>query len=309
MEERTDMNGLVIIQQMGVILLLVLVGYFLQRAGILDAHTQKKVSFIVANITNPCLVFSSVLSDDFSVSRHDFLLALAVAAVFYLVLVLIGFLFPRALRLKDEEKYYNLMVVYTNVGFLGLPIGTAILPPEAVIYIVLCNVMFFLFFYTHGLAVLRGEGSGFNWKKFLNPGIICSLLTIFLFWFNLRLPAILERTVSYIGNANVFLAMILLGASLATAHIRENLKKAPIWLYCIVRLVAVPVALSFVLKAMALPVEMTDAFCLMAMMPAGNLPLVQAEADGLPTGTLSGGIVVSTIFSFFSITILMSLLF
>lgn len=303
------MGGLVILQQMGVIFILVAIGYFLQKGGVLTSETCQKMSFVVVNVTNPCLILTSVLTSDLSVSRHDFLLALLVSVVFYAALALLGWLFPKTMRFPaDEQKYYSMMIVYTNVGFMGIPIASAILPQEAMVYVVLCNVAFFFFFYTHGVSLLGGKGS-FNWKKFLSPGILCSLLTIVLFWFDLRLPALIERSVTHLGNANVFLSMALLGASLAHADIRRSLSKSAVWLYSGFRLLIIPIALFYILRAAGLPMEMVYAFSLMAMMPAGNLPLIQAEADGLPTGTLSEGIVVSTVLSFFTITLLMSILF
>ena len=101
----------------------------------------------------------------------------------------------------------------------------------------------------------------------------------------------------------------MLGASLARADIPGSLKRPGIWCYVVIRMIAVPLALFFILKALKLPAGMIEAFALMAMVPAGNLPMVQAEADGLPTATLSEGIVGSTILCFFTITLLMSLLF
>ena len=45
----------------------------------------------------------------------------------------------------------------------------------------------------------------------------------------------------------------------------------------------------------------------MAMMPVGNLPLIQAEKMGEDTGILSNGIAVTTIVSMATITLLMIL--
>ena len=49
------------------------------------------------------------------------------------------------------------------------------------------------------------------------------------------------------------------------------------WIYIAVRMVAVPVLLFFILKAFKFDSIMILALCLMASMPVGNLPLIQAE--------------------------------
>ena len=304
------MSSLIIIQQMAVIAILVAIGWGLQRAGILDGITRKHMSFIVVNLTNPCLILTTAITSDVRLSHRDFLIALAVAGVFYIFLILLGRLLPRILPIRpDERKFYDMMIVYTNIGFIGIPIASAVLPDGAMVYVVICNIMFFLFFYTHGIRTLREERGGFSVKKLINPGTIASVITVLLFWFGLKLPLFLNTTISYIGNATLFLSLTMLGASLARADIPGSLKRPGIWCYVVIRMIAVPLALFFILKALKLPVGMIEAFALMAMVPAGNLPMVQAEADGLPTATLSEGIVGSTILCFFTITLLMSLLF
>lgn len=304
------MSSLIIIQQMAVIAILVAIGWGLQRAGILDDSTCKHMSFTVVNLTNPCLILTTAITSGVRLSHRDFLLALAVAAVFYVFLIILGRLLPRILPIRpDQRKFYNMMIVYTNIGFIGIPIASAVLPDGAMVYVVICNIMFFIFFYTHGIATLRGERGGFSWRKLLNPGTIASVITVLLFWFDLKLPLFLSSTISYIGNATLFLSLTMLGASLAHADIPGSLKRPGIWCYILVRMVAVPLGLYIILRALKLPQDMIEAFALMAMVPAGNLPMVQAEADGLPTATLSEGIVGSTILCFFTITLLMSLLF
>ena len=62
------------------------------------------------------------------------------------------------------------------------------------------------------------------------------------------------------------------------------------------------------LGALHVQEEMIRTFCLMCAVPVGNLPMIQAEKTGERTDVLSKGIIVTTVFSFISITVLMSLI-
>ena len=84
------------------------------------------------------------------------------------------------------------------------------------------------------------------------------------------------------------------------------MKSIPLWLYIAVRMVLVPVATVLVLKGIGAPEDMVRTFCLMCAVPVGNLPMIQAEKTGERTDVLSRGIIVTTVFSFLSITVLMS---
>jgi predicted permease len=72
-------------------------------------------------------------------------------------------------------------------------------------------------------------------------------------------------------------------------------------------MIALPVGMFFILRALNFNSVTVLALCLMASMPVGNLPLIQAEKTGEDTSLLSSAITISTIASIFIITILMSI--
>jgi predicted permease len=304
------MSTVVILQQMAVIAILVLVGVYLQKRDIIDDYTSKKLSVIVMDIVNPALIMSCVLSGDITATHKDLLNAIGVGVILYAFLCVLGFVIPVFLPIKkDERKFYNMMTVYTNVGFIGIPVGRAVLTDSAMLYVIVCNVMYCLLFYTHGVTILGGKDEKINLKKILSPGTIMSLLTLLVFWFDITLPAVISNSIIYLGNATVFLSMALLGVSIAKSSIRESIMEKSIWIYIVIRMLAVPAILVLILKTLHFKTEMVQAFCLMAAMPVANLPLIQAEKIGENTEILSKGIMVTTVLCFITITFLMAVLF
>ena len=63
-----------------------------------------------------------------------------------------------------------------------------------------------------------------------------------------------------------------------------------------------------VLKSLNIDPVITAGMCLMATMPVGNLPLIQAEKTGEDTTILSRAIAVTTVVSMITITVFMSIL-
>jgi predicted permease len=303
------MDTLVLIRQMTEIALLVLLGIFLGKKNRIDEHTAQKLSAIVMDIVNPAMILSTVLSGGITGGRGKILAALGAGAGFYAFLCVLGVVFPKLFRVpKSERTDYNMMVVYTNVGFIGIPVGRALLGSEGMLYVIICNVMYSLLFYTHGVSVLGNSGR-IRIRSVFSPGTCMVLLSLLLICFPVHLPEVLTETVSYIGNATVFLSMSLLGVSLARVKSLRGIASPWIWVYIAIRMVAIPILLVSVLRRAGAPGTMVQAFCLMAAMPAANLPLIQAEKIGRNTAVLSQGIVISTVVSFVSITALMSWLF
>ena len=292
---------------MTMIAVLVAVGFFLQKKKVLDKHSTPVISRIVVDICNPALIVSTILTGNITVTHEEFLKGVGVSACVYLLFILVGYIIPHIIRVpKDERKFYSIMSIYGNVGFLGIPVARAILPENAMLYVIICNVFYCLLFYTHGVTALSSGKEKMNPKKLLSPGVLMSILALVIFWFDISFPEIVVKTVDYIGCPTVFLSMILLGASVARSNIIKEMKSLPLWLYIAIRMVLVPVGTVLVLKAIGAPPDMVRTFCLMCAVPVGNLPMIQAEKTGERTDVLSRGIIVTTVFSFLSITVLMS---
>ncbi len=292
---------------MGVIIILVACGIFLYKKKIIDNNVSQKISVIVMDICNPALILASILSGNVTASHHDLIVAMILGVTFYVGLIALGMLLPMILRVeKDKRRFYNLMTVYTNVGFIGIPVARAILPANAILYVIVCNVMYSLLFYTHGITVLGNGKEKMNFKKILSPGTVMAVLSLVVCWFGITPPPIISNSLIHIGNATVFLSMALLGVSIARSNVSKGFKNVRIWLYILIRLVALPVAIFFVFRAFGGNELSVLGFSLMAMMPVGNLPLIQSEKMGEDTELLSTAITVTTIVSMVTITILMT---
>ena len=303
------MGALIVLRQMSMIAVLVIIGIGLEKKKVLNEQGTKVISKLVVDICNPILIVSTILTGKITVTHEEFLSGVGVAAVIYAVFILIGTLLPKIIGIKkDERKFYSLMSIYGNVGFLGIPVAKALLSENAMLYVIICNVFYCLLFYTHGIITLSSGKEKMDIKKIFSPGVIMSILALLIFWFDLKLPEVVVKTVEYIGSPTVFLSMVLLGASVARSNFIKDMKDAKLWIFILVRLVVVPALAVIVLRTVGAVDEMVRTFCRMCAVPVGNLPMIQAEKIGERTDILSRGIIVTTGFSFISITAFMSLI-
>ena len=313
------MSVSIILQQMGVICILVAIGIYLYKKQVIDDRTSQKLSAIVVDVCNPALILGSILSGHMTATHNDLLIAIALGAAFYVILVILGFVIPRILKSEPyNRKFYNLITVYTNTGFLGLPIAKAILPANAILYVIVINIFYSLFFYTHGMAILHsgmknngdinrtGQKHKHPLLAIFNIGTIMAILSLFVFWFEITFPLIISNTIEYVGNATVFMSMTLLGVSIARSDFLKSFKNIRIWLYIVIRMIIVPVLFVIAMYFTGFNTEATLAVCLMAAVPAGSLPLITAEKMGLDTEILSSSIAMTTFMSIFTITAIMS---
>lgn len=303
------MSTLIILRQMLIIAILVAIGFGMYRKKLVDDHTTRGISVLVTDICNPALALSCALQGNIQATKLDILKGLGIAAVIYGMMCLIGVVLPKLLGIvQNQQKFYNLMTVYANTGFIGIPVAKAVLSDTGMLYVIIFNVMFSLFFYTHGILVMAEGKERIQLKNIVNPGTVMSTLTILIVSFHVVLPTIVSSTVIYIGNATTFLSMSLLGISLAKASFREIVGERILYPYVLLRMLVIPVMFLFGMKLLHVPHDMMMAFTLMVAMPAANLPMIQAEKIGEDTTVLSRGIVMTTVFSLATITLVMTLI-
>ncbi|MBR6328215.1 MAG: AEC family transporter [Lachnospiraceae bacterium] len=302
------MSTVIILKQMCVIAILVAIGVYLYKRNIIDNSVSPRLSAITMDICNPALIMSSVLTGNITAPREKLLVSIGLGVVIYGTLIGLGFLLPHILKVKrDERKFFNMMTVYTNIGFIGIPVARAVLPDNAMLYVIVSNVIFCLLFYTHGIVVLSGGKEKINLKKIVSPGTVMAVLTLLIFWFDLKLPLILENSVVYVGNATTFLSMTLLGVAIARSDIREGIRDLRVYAYIFIRMLCIPLIVAFILTLIKADRDMTLAFVLLMSMPVANLPLIQAEKTGEDTSILSRYIMMTTLVSLVTITVMISI--
>lgn len=128
-------------------------------------------------------------------------------------------------------------------------------------------------------------------------------------WFDLPIPEIIGNVCIYTGDANTFLAMSLLGASIAAAPLKQLLSNKKLYGFLGLRMLFIPIVTAFLLKFMKVDQNMVLAFTLMLSMPMASMPLMLAERNGEDTRILSQGIAISTAVSFATITLVLGLVY
>ena len=163
----------VVLEQMIMIALLIALGFASYKKGILNDKAGVAISAIIVNITNPCLMLSSMLGSEERVSGRLLLLGMLGAVVTYALLLVIAELIPIIFKVQKSERYcYYLLTLFGNIGFIGIPLTGAVLGNEALVYVCFHNLVFCFIVYTVGVSKIataardqnedteRGEDTG-----------------------------------------------------------------------------------------------------------------------------------------------------
>lgn len=229
-----------VIKQLVVMMLIAVSGFAVTRFFKFGMAEQRFVSKVLIYFINPCLIFSRFDMPFDSSRLKAFFIVLLIAVIIHLVMIAVSLVFIRPVQ-NDEAGLYQidrLGVVFTNCGFIGIPLIDGIFPgTDGVFYLLPFIVTFNVFLWIFGYKSFCGR---VNLKKLItNPNIISVLLGILLFCLPFKLPYVISTPVKSIAGMNTAMAMFLLGMLFANFHGFNSSYISRIIKLCLVRFVVV----------------------------------------------------------------------
>lgn len=225
--------------------LLIAVGYICDKVGLVTRRGIKQMTDIVLLIVAPAVIIQSYNQEFDANLAKNLGISFIYATVAHIVMIILSkFLFSK----KDPVKYGidRICSIYTNSGFMGIPLMTSVLGPEGVFYGSAFLALFNLTLWTQGIAAIKGKQKekvhpiAIIKQMFLNPGVIGILIGFLIFFTPISLPDAVGQAVGHIANLNTPLAMIVIGTYIARSNIFQALKEVRIYYTSFIRLIFFP---------------------------------------------------------------------
>lgn len=288
-------NLLVVAKQVGVLFLLISVGFGMGRMGKLDRHTLDRLSTLLLFVVNPCIVINA-LQVPFT---RQLLFSLGWGCLFlvFQFLLCIGMSMLTFRKAAPEVRcIYRYAQIYCNSAYMGIPLIAAVMGGDGLFYTVPTMIVFSAFQWTYGVALLGGKVS--VKKVLLNPGIMGIGIGLFLFVTQLPLPGVVDTTLETLGSMNTPLAMLIIGGQMAQADLKSVVRKPPLYAVSALRLVVLP-ALTLVIM---LPLRRVDTslFCaltILAATPTATATSIMSQQYGGDSVTAAQVVTLSTLLS------------
>ena len=197
--------------------LLLAAGFLSQKAGVLTREDVPRFNKVAFRIFLPCLLFYNIYCSDLSAAVKPGLVVYAVCGVllvFTAAYIAVKHLVPR----EDWKGVIAQGIFRSNFVIMGIPIAQALVGADQLGAVtVLIAVVVPLFNFLSVYVLERFRGGTVNVRKVLlevakNPLIVSSLLGILCQLLGLRLPGLLEQTVSSLSVIASPLQLFLLGA-------------------------------------------------------------------------------------------------
>jgi len=237
---------LVTTQQVVIMFLLMAVGVLATKRGWLNQSAATGLTNLLMYIVTPSVILQAFHRRFDPARFRDFGIVLGLDLASYLLIWGISFgLFNRRLVTDPlRRRALRFGTIYSNAGFLGIPLAQALLGRDGVFFAVTFLIAFTLFVWTQGYRMFPntkelGQRNQLT-QLARNPNLLAVAAGLVLFIGSVPLPGIVVSGLGYLAVVNVPLSMLIVGRNLASLSWRDFLGDRWVWAGTAARNLIVP---------------------------------------------------------------------
>lgn len=294
---------LILIKQILVMLAMMSVGVILYKIGQIDEKGVGQLSNLALYVATPCVVIQA-LAIPFDSEK----ISTGLVVIFFFLVIFVASVIIARFGCGRADRVGQFAVVFSNSGFVGIPLIQGILGDEYVFYVTMTMVAGTLVFWTYGVYLMSGSKDEVSVKKILtNPNLVAVVIGLVLFLAPIELPYVVERTLAGMANMNTGLGMVILGATLGASNIGLMIRDTRLYKAIALRLVAVPLVCIPILMLMPVPFEVRMVMMIIAAAPAASATSMLALKYGADYSYGTGLSIGTTIISMLSMPVVLAL--
>lgn len=292
----------------GVLYIIVAVGYICDKAGVYTEETARKtVNFLLYFVASCTLINSFIKIEATPDTVTKFFTAFAVSALTHTIAILINMLTFRN-KADQRNAVYKFACIYGNVAFMALPLAQAVLGDEGVLYCAGGAVVFNLFTFTHGVKLMGKAGTRLSLKKLIiNPGVIATVIGLPIFLSGVGVPYIVSRPIEMLADLNTPVAMLVFGTYLSRTDLKTMLTDKKIYAVALMKLIVLPLICMGVYYAFGITGTLLTAVIITASVPSANNTFMFASVYGRDTATASKTVALVSFLSILTMPVIIAI--
>ncbi len=302
------MQADIIVNQVIILFIILLIGFYVRKRDIITANMTSKLSELLLQVTQPFLIISSFDSEFTRETLRSALFIIIFSTLIHLFSMLVAkFIYIR--YEKNARDVLKFVTVFSNCAFMGFPILHSLLGSKGVFYGALYTIPFNVLALPYGMVIFSGERDRNTFRNVLTHPIIISVVVgMVLFLLKVQLPEPVSEAISLTGSMTTPLSMLIIGSLLADVPLRGMLRGKEIYLGSFIRLIAMPLLVYGLMRLLPIPKEVLHICVILTAMPASVNTAILSKKYGGDALLASRFISITTIFSMFTIPLIMMLL-
>ena len=334
-----------LIEQVAILFLMMIPGLLLKKCKLVPDGFGKGLSNLILYIAQPVLVLYSYLnfSGTFTDIWKNILVVLLLSVIAHLIFC--GIAIPVFRNAPEQQrKILRLVTIFANAAFMGIPLIDILLGSEYAIYASIYNITFNLFLWTLGVHLCtHREGEDFDGdgdsdivdavksashhmkqsssllKVLLHPVTLASVFGLVFLILGINVSVmksirlgVLTDAFAHIKGLVAPLSMVVIGLRIPDIKLRGVLRDFYMYLFLVLRHLALPLAFLGVAKLLALiGLPISEGVLLTAMIlaatPSATSATMFAEKYNCDAPYTSRLVIISTLLSILTMPLVVSL--
>lgn len=278
------------------LLLIMVVGLWMGKRGCFSEPVQQQMAKLLNTIVTPSLILTCMPERGDGETWRAFAKTFAIMVLVMLLCALLAQLLFRG-QPTDLRITLRYSVVYGNIGYLGVPLVQATFGEPAMLYVAVAGAAFNLMVWTHGIWLMGSGEEKLSAKAILNPGTVCFLVGVLLMVTEKSLPLPVDGAVTFLAGMNTPLAMLIVGAQMASADIRSVFGDRKLYLTSFIKLIVVPAGVMLALLPLHLDRMLYLTMVILCACPVATLSSTFSQMYGRDAKAGARAVIQSTIFS------------
>lgn len=323
--------ALKLIYNVALLFIMMVPGILMKKCRLCSDGFGKGLSNLVLYIAQPALTFVAYLREYDHKIMINALWVLGFSIVLHALFALVAMLFfkkaPDAMR-----RMLRFATIFSNVAFMGIPLIAAVLEdsyPGSTVYALLYSITFNVFLWSLGAWICTNgrdaDKDGVDdheehkqktsiWQAFTHPTTIASAIGLIFFIFPIHgyvNGTIIEEAFVMLKGLVAPLSMVVIGLRLADMSFNGMFKDKEMYIFLLLRHIALPLLSLGIVKLVGLMVELDPAVemvtVILAAAPAATSATMFAEKFDCDAMYVSRLVTVSTLISIVTIPLLLLL--
>lgn len=211
------------------IVILIAVGYFLQKYKWFGPDFSKGISKLVVNVGLPCSIFTGILANLTVGSLGNLGVGLIFPFGTVIVSYIIAFILMKVFKIRPGRRGIFLNgVANANTIFVGMPLNIALFGEASIPYYLVCYISNTISTWVIGIIIMSATDphkepgkKSFNWKKVLTPPLVGFIIGLIFLIFSIPVPDFINSALKYLGAFVTPLALIYIGIMLYNAGLKN----------------------------------------------------------------------------------------
>ncbi|MFI3206534.1 MAG: AEC family transporter [Clostridia bacterium] len=294
---------LIVSLKVGVMVLLIITGVVMTKMGKISKKGSEDFTWFLLNIVTPCVIIDAFANlDAGELMPTDIAMGTFLSVCSIMMGAAISPLFFRK-QSDKRKKVLRFATIFSNTGFMGIPLASAVLGNRGVIFASIYVAVFNFLVWTVGYAIMSGEKKIQLKKILFNPGTIGFFTGLLIYFTGVKLPTLITEPITSLSTLNMPIAMIILGYFMANIDILKILKDIDLYKVCGIRLILIPL-LSLCLVVIVKPeYTLFVSTLVQSCTPAATSTVLFAAITKADAELASASVVATTIFSLLTVPI------